>query len=155
VRKFLASRRVHPSGTAKTAGTSPTARLVCDLRGTLPYNSGMIATGQALTKLTTVPSEQEAAIIVAALLEEGIDACYMGETTANFRVGVPGKIYVYVTEAHFVNARRVFDEREAATALNSHADDEITDTRGGWLWKSLVLLVLFLLLLIGVGGSGR
>ena len=114
----------------------------------------MIATEEGLTKLTTVSSEQEAAIIVAALIDEGIDACYMGETTANFRVGVPGKVHVYVSEAELERARRLFEGHEAAAKSLSLEEDE-AETGGGWMWKSLVLLVLFLLLLIGVGGSGR
>lgn len=155
--KFLASRRVGhrrgalvAAGTAKTAGTSPAARLVCDLRGTLRYNSGMIATKEALTKLTTVPSEQEAAIIVASLVAVGIDACYMGETTANFRVGVPGKVHVYVSEAEFEHARQLLNSQESHVANASADEEEKPSAIRQFAWKTLVLLILFLCLLMGM-----
>jgi uncharacterized membrane protein len=119
------------------------------------YNNRMIATDESLQRLTTVPSEQEAAIIVAVLIAEGIDACCMGETTANFRVGVPGKIHVYVSAGEVERARRIFEEREAAALESLTTDNDEADTASGWMWKALVLLALFLLLLIGMGGSGR
>jgi hypothetical protein len=111
----------------------------------------MLATEESLTRLTTVPSEQEAAIIVAALNDEGIDACYMGETTANFRAGVPGQIHVYVSEAEFRHAKELLEATERSVDDQIHVEEDKPSAIRQLVWIALVLLVLFLMLLIGLG----
>lgn len=107
----------------------------------------MIATDDVLKKLTTVPSEQEAAIIVAALFDEGIDACYMGETTANFRVGVPGKVHVYVSETEYAHARGVFEAQESAADDEPSYDDDPSNTAWDVARRAAIWLILLLMLL--------
>jgi hypothetical protein len=103
----------------------------------------MLATDEALTKLTTVPSEQEAAIIVAALSDEEIDACYVGETTASFRVGVPGQVHVYVSEIEFDHARQVLSTTRTASLDEEPYEYDLPRPMRHFAW-----LVLFLLLLL-------
>lgn len=51
-----------------------------------------------LARLTSVPSDMEASVIVAALSEEGIDATATGGYTAGFKAEAPGVVDVMVAE---------------------------------------------------------
>jgi hypothetical protein len=149
------SRTVAPTPNKNLAarnGSEVFCLLRQDFAAQSEYNNAMLATAEKLTKLTTVSNEQEAAILVATLQVAGIDACHMGETTANFRVGVPGQVHVFVAEKEFERAQHVFAEEEALQNTKSLEDDESGRT-SSWGWKVLVLLVLFLLLLTGGGGT--
>jgi hypothetical protein len=57
--------------------------------------------------LTTVPSEAQAAIIVAALRERGIEAQAIGQLTSGFRAEAPGWVKVLVRQADRAAAQAV------------------------------------------------
>jgi hypothetical protein len=57
--------------------------------------------------LTTVPTEVQAALIVAALCEQGIEAQTIGELTSAFRAEVPGGVSILVRQADLNRARVV------------------------------------------------
>ena len=60
--------------------------------------------------LTSVLSDTEAAMIVAALKEDDIDAVTEGELTANMRAEAPGMIRVLVRHSDMRRAKTVLDE---------------------------------------------
>lgn len=65
-----------------------------------------------LEVLTQVPTEAEAAIIAAALVEQGIEAEATGGYTATFVTGVPGEAQVVVRRADLERAREILAEME-------------------------------------------
>lgn len=60
--------------------------------------------------LTTAASEGEAAIIVAALEEEGFKVEMSGQLTSGFRAEAPGTVRVLVRQGDLDAARRALDE---------------------------------------------
>ena len=62
---------------------------------------------QRLARLTSVPTEMEAAIIVAALEEAGIRATLTGAYTAGFRAEAPGWVQILVGEEDLAAAQRI------------------------------------------------
>lgn len=72
----------------------------------------MTVTENSLTKLISVPTEQEAAIIVASLAEEGIGARTLGDFISTYRIGFPGPVQVMVRSDELPEARRVLQEAQ-------------------------------------------
>jgi Putative prokaryotic signal transducing protein len=68
--------------------------------------------------LTSVPTDTEASIIVAALAEEGIQATISGDFTADFRVGVPGEVQVLVAEKDLAAAKEVLAAAQDSTDVD-------------------------------------
>lgn len=58
--------------------------------------------------LVDLNSETEAAMIVAALAEEGIEAFKSGGPVSDFKVGVPGHVQVLVRPEDLDRAREAF-----------------------------------------------
>lgn len=58
--------------------------------------------------LVDLNSETEAAMIVAALAEEGIEAFKAGGPVSDFKVGVPGHVQVLVRPEDLGRAREAF-----------------------------------------------
>lgn len=58
--------------------------------------------------LADLNSETEAAMIVAALAEEGIEAFKSGGPVSDFKVGVPGHVQVLVRPEDLDRAREAF-----------------------------------------------
>lgn len=58
--------------------------------------------------LADLNSETEAAMIVAALAEEGIEAFKAGGPVSDFKVGVPGHVQVLVRPEDLGRAREAF-----------------------------------------------
>ncbi len=100
------------------------------------------------TRLTTVTSEQEAAIIVAALAGQGIKANYAGDTTANFRVGVPGKVQVYVSTADLQNAIQKLQALRETTFQELAEDEDSSPNSMPKFLRAVAVIILLLLLLI-------
>ncbi len=65
--------------------------------------------------LTTVPTEAEAATIVAALDGGGIQARITGELTSGFRAEAPGDVRVLVREADLEQARELLHGLESGS----------------------------------------
>ena len=65
-----------------------------------------------ITPLTSVPSELEASLIVAALEDEGLDASMTGIYTAGFRAEAPGQVQVHVADSDLARAKSVLSEIE-------------------------------------------
>jgi hypothetical protein len=59
--------------------------------------------------LTSAPHEWGAGVIVSALEDEGIKATMTGQATADFRVGLPGWVQVYVAEKDLDRAKEILD----------------------------------------------
>ena len=58
-----------------------------------------------LARLTSVPTDMEASVIVAALEEEGVASTATGGYTAGFKAEAPGWVQVLVAEADLPVAR--------------------------------------------------
>lgn len=69
--------------------------------------------------LTSAPHEMAAGLIVAELEDEGIKATMAGEASADFRVGVPAWVQVYVAEKDLVRASEIL---EKVRTENAHID---------------------------------
>ncbi|QDU91515.1 hypothetical protein Pla175_49440 [Pirellulimonas nuda] len=69
-----------------------------------------------LVALTTVPSDIEASIIVAALREAGMHVVATGGATAGFKAGAPGVVKVLVNEYDLQVARNTLEELKASDA---------------------------------------
>lgn len=76
--------------------------------------------------LVSVPTEPEAAIIVAALDEQGIAAEATGGYTATFATAVPGEVQVLVHRADLERAQAILAElhREGA-ALEAESESQL------------------------------
>ena len=62
--------------------------------------------------LTSVPSEAQAAMIVAALEREGIKAHAQGSLTSGFRAEAPGNVQLLVRQADLARARTLLQAIE-------------------------------------------
>ncbi len=76
--------------------------------------------------LTSAPSDAEAALIVAALEDRGINAHSTGELTAGFRAEGPGVVRILVPASELEAAREVWEEIREQWS-HSHNDDEEDD----------------------------
>lgn len=63
--------------------------------------------------LTTVPTDVQAALIVAALRERGIEAQSVGELTSGFRAEAPGDVKILVRQADLARAQAALRAVEA------------------------------------------
>ena len=70
-------------------------------------------------RLISAPHESAAGMIVAELEDEGIKATMAGENTADFRIGVPGWVDVYVAEKDLPRAQEILLRVQAE---NDHID---------------------------------
>jgi len=59
-----------------------------------------------LTKLTAVPDEAQAALVVHALADHGIEAQATGDYTSGFRAEAPGSVQVVVKQADLARAKQ-------------------------------------------------
>jgi hypothetical protein len=72
-----------------------------------------------IVRLTSVPTEREAAVLVAALETEGITSSMTGQATAGFRAEAPGWVQVLVFEDDLPAARQVLSsESEAGESVD-------------------------------------
>jgi hypothetical protein len=101
-----------------------------------------------VTCLTTVATEQEAALIVAALEDDGIEAHFAGETAASFRLGVPGGVQVFVRKAELAAAQVLQYEFEASES--DETDDQEADEISNW---RLFVKLLVVIMLAGIAMS--
>lgn len=62
--------------------------------------------------LTSLPSEPQAAILVAALAGEGIHAEMSGVLTSGFRADAPGEVTILVMPDDLEKAQAVLNEHE-------------------------------------------
>jgi len=74
-----------------------------------------MAKSENLSVLTTVPSEVEAALILSALEDEGIEASPSGELTAQFRAEAPGVVRILVRTEDAERAQEILTELREAT----------------------------------------
>ena len=59
------------------------------------------------TLLTVVPTESQAAMIVAGLEDKDIPAWVMGALTSGFRIAAPGQVQVLVRQSDLERAREI------------------------------------------------
>jgi Putative prokaryotic signal transducing protein len=86
----------------------PTAHGVCLLQLAC-YNGGMSNPNERTAVLTSVPSETEAAIVVAALEENGIRA-ETDEYTSGLRAGAWNWVSILVAENDLARAQEIFEQ---------------------------------------------
>lgn len=111
----------------------------------------MSTTANNPTKLTEVRSDTEAAIIVAALEQHGIEAHLTGEYTACFRAEAPGNVSILINQTDLAEARQVltqFVHQDVADDTNETADI----SHSIWRTFSLRLLAIGLVITIGMYG---
>lgn len=75
------------------------------------------------TTLTTFANDWEAAMIVAALERQGIEARLVGEFTSGFRAEAPGRVSVIVKAADLADARQVLTKVEALSENDVETSD--------------------------------
>ncbi len=63
-----------------------------------------------VVRLTSTPTEREAAVIIATLEEVGIQSTMAGQFTAGFRAEAPGWVQVLVAEENLTRAQEVLAE---------------------------------------------
>ncbi len=63
-----------------------------------------------IAKLTSVPNEMEAGIIVGALEERGIKSTMTGQFTSGFRAEAPGWVQILVAEDDLAAAQEILAE---------------------------------------------
>ena len=66
------------------------------------------------TTLTTFANEIEAASLLAALAENGIQGTTTGSFTSGFRTEAPGNVSVVVRKSDLLRAQQVLDEAESS-----------------------------------------
>ena len=93
-------------------------------------------TTDKLVELTTAPTDLEAAMIIAALEREGIEAFMRGEYTASFRAEAPGWPAVQVREGDLERAQRVL----GGVKLKSDPDVDVHEITSEWSFRALVRL---------------
>ncbi len=78
--------------------------------------------------LISVPTEAEAAIIVAALVDEGIEAEATGGYTASFTTAAPGFAQVVVHQADLERAKEILAElHQLGADMEAEAEVEEED----------------------------
>ena len=65
-------------------------------------------------KLTRVPTEVQATLIVVALLDRGIEARHAGGLISGFRAEAPGGVDIFVRRADLERARTALQEIESS-----------------------------------------
>ena len=68
--------------------------------------------------LTSVPSEAQAVMIVAALDEQDIPAQVQGALTSAFRAEVPGEVQVLIRQADLDRARAIIEAIDTESSLD-------------------------------------
>lgn len=66
-----------------------------------------------LHQLVAVPTEVEAAVIVAALTDEGIQAVAAGGFTSSFRAEAPGDVVVLVNPVDAGRAQQILQQHQS------------------------------------------
>ena len=84
----------------------------------------MINAEDSPAKLIEVPTEQEAAIIVAMLTNQGISARAVGGFTSGFRAEAPGSVEIWVTSSDLAASLIVIGETSDPDAANADAEEE-------------------------------
>jgi hypothetical protein len=79
--------------------------------------------------LTAVRTEQEAAIIVASLADNGIKARAVGDLTAGFRAEAPGSVQVLVRSSDLPQARVVLEADASASMRQLDVPDVLQEAR--------------------------
>jgi Putative prokaryotic signal transducing protein len=79
----------------------------------------MTSDADRLETLTSTPNEPQAAMIVSALKDSGIDAVAEGGLTAGFRAETPGEVHIMVRQKDLDRARLALDEyRKTVTNID-------------------------------------
>ena len=99
------------------------------------------------TTLTRVPTEQEAAMIVAALADLGIEAHATGDITAGFRAGAPGYVQIQVRAVDLPQARQALLELTPSEARLVSLVEDGASTYSTWrtLCRAMVIIGLIAL----------
>jgi hypothetical protein len=111
-----------------------------------------------LSRLTSVPTEMEASILVAALDQNGIRAAMSGEATAGFRAEAPGSVQVLVAEEDLQEAQAILDDLRQRSAdvdwtqvdVGEPEDNDVADSAPWWTSLSLWRRVAYVVILAGV-----
>ncbi len=74
-------------------------------------------------RLTTVPTEAQAALAVAALEQHGVHAQSVGELTSGFRAEAPGGVQILVRRADLERAQEALRAIEAESSPDGAASD--------------------------------
>ncbi len=105
----------------------------------MPYNDGMSTNSP--TKLTEVYTEMEAAMIVAALKDNGIEAHLTGEYTSQFRAESLGNVNVLVNEADLARAQQILSEF-GSTSDPDTFEENSKHLRTAWQKTCRILVIL-------------
>jgi Putative prokaryotic signal transducing protein len=72
-----------------------------------------MADERKIVRLASVPTEREAALLIAMLEEKGIKSTMSGQATAGFRAEAPGWVQLLVFEDDFPRAREIIESVDA------------------------------------------
>jgi hypothetical protein len=110
------------------------------------YNESMTTSTDNLVTLAELSTDMEAAMIIAALEREGIEAFMKGEFTAGFRAEAPSWPKVEVRESDYERARTILDSFEAKqdTELDDLGESEESRSTSAWPWICKALVIAYL-----------
>lgn len=119
-----------------------------------------------LARLTSVPTEMEAGVIVAELERHGIRATMTGVHTANFRAEAPGQVSVLVDSRDLDLARATLvalrleqpqvDWSQVEIGDDEDEEEDVVTSTGWKTWRRVcLLLVAIYLVWVGVGMLGQ
>ena len=122
---------------------------------------------QHIVRLTSMPTEREAAMIVAALEQNGITSTMSGQFTAGFRAEAPGWVQVLVAEEDLGRAEEVLAEIRgeqddvdwSQVDVGQPEDTGETSTRDSrrrrMFWRRLFMMLAVVFVLVAVVGFSR
>lgn len=108
----------------------------------------MNATTENLVILAEFSTDLEAAMVIAALEREGIEAFMKGEYTAGFRAEAPSWPKVEVRESDYDRARAILDTFQKSTEAGTEeaANDSSEEPRNSqWNWFCRELVTIYLI----------
>ncbi|QEG34376.1 putative signal transducing protein [Bythopirellula goksoeyrii] len=91
-------------------------------------------------KLIEVRTDTEAAIIVAALEREGIEAHISGEYTSGFRAEAPGWPTIVVRNTDFEHSQELLTKIKLPSDSTSNVSAENEDSHLNGLWTGLEII---------------
>jgi hypothetical protein len=138
-------REIHGEISIPRTTSSGAARIALQSGCGQSYNVSMTTSTDNLVTLAELSTDMEAAMIIAALEREGIEAFMKGEFTASFRAEAPSWPKVEVRESDYERARAILDEMNPAVV--SEPVDE-SDIAVDSTFRKFCLIVL------GIGIAG-
>jgi hypothetical protein len=106
-----------------------------------------MATTENLVILSELSTDLEAAMVIAALEREGIEAFMKGEFTAGFRAEAPSWPKVEVRKSDYERARAILDSFETKQVATEEATEVVEELDTSSAWRSICRLLVIAILI--------